>query len=218
MSANDVDARARAQVPPSEVSPTVPSQAESAGLSEVEAAKRLAQYGENALAEHHVGVLERTRADAASVHRAEHLDVADRVQAEAFGNAGLHQFQNALNGGFGVFGGHKVKVALAGRHAEIGHRALIDAMGVSDDPAPGGLPEHLGEAHHGHDARADDVGQYLPGSDRGQLVDIADNQQRSVVRTRSTRPASTSCDDALGSDFILACYTPQSSPGHLASP
>ena len=49
MSANDVDARARALVPPSEVSPTVPSQAESAGLSEVEAAKRLAQYGENAL-------------------------------------------------------------------------------------------------------------------------------------------------------------------------
>ena len=59
MSANDVDARARAQVPPSEVSPTVPSQAESAGLSEVEAAKRLAQYGENALAEHHVSVVER---------------------------------------------------------------------------------------------------------------------------------------------------------------
>lgn len=59
MSANDVEARARAQVSPSEVSPSVPSQAESAGLSEVQAAKRLAQYGENALAEHHVSVVER---------------------------------------------------------------------------------------------------------------------------------------------------------------
>ena len=33
--------------------------------------------------------VERSRADATAVHRAEHLDVADRVQAEAFGNAGL---------------------------------------------------------------------------------------------------------------------------------
>ena len=36
----------------------------------------------------------------------------------------------------------------------------------------------------GTSARADDVGQYLPGSDGGQLVDIADDQQRRVVRRR----------------------------------
>jgi H+-transporting ATPase len=59
MSANDVDARSRAQVTPSAGSPAAPSQTESAGLSEAEAARRLAQYGENALAEPHVGVLER---------------------------------------------------------------------------------------------------------------------------------------------------------------
>src|SRR5208337_1815307 len=35
--------------------------------------------------------VERTRANAAPVHRAKHLDVADRVQAEALGDAGLHQ-------------------------------------------------------------------------------------------------------------------------------
>lgn len=33
--------------------------ADTAGLTETEAARRLAQYGENALVEHHVGVLER---------------------------------------------------------------------------------------------------------------------------------------------------------------
>ena len=54
MSANEVDARA-----PAPVSPTAPFETEAAGLSETEAARRLAQYGENALSEHHVGVLER---------------------------------------------------------------------------------------------------------------------------------------------------------------
>ncbi len=36
-----------------------PPPADAAGLSEAEAARRLAQYGENALVEHHVSVLER---------------------------------------------------------------------------------------------------------------------------------------------------------------
>src|SRR5271166_6110175 len=45
--------------------------------------------------------VERTRADAAAVHWAEHLDVADRVQAEPLGGAGLHQLYDALNGGLG---------------------------------------------------------------------------------------------------------------------
>ena len=57
-------------------------------------------------------------------------------------------------------------------------------MGVDDDPARRGLPEHLGEAHRGYSPRADDVGQYLPRSDGRQLVDIADDQQRRVVRRR----------------------------------
>src|SRR4029077_18288444 len=83
--------------------------------------------------------VERTRANAAAVHRAEHLHIADWVQAEAFGDAGLHQFQDALNGGLGIFGPNEVEVALAGRRAKTGHRALIDAMGGDDDPARGGL-------------------------------------------------------------------------------
>ena len=61
--------------------------------------------------------VERTRANAAAVHRAEHLDVADGVQAEALGDAGLHQLQDALNGGLGIFGGNEVEVAVAGRRA-----------------------------------------------------------------------------------------------------
>ena len=53
MSATNADAQVSADVS----SPA--AEAQSAGLSEAEAARRLAQYGENALSEHHVSVLER---------------------------------------------------------------------------------------------------------------------------------------------------------------
>ena len=76
--------------------------------------------------------------------------------------------------GLGVVGGGtKVEVAVAGGGAEIGHYTLIDAMALMMIRVScGGLPKHLGEAHHGHSARADDVGQHLSRSDGGQLVDI----------------------------------------------
>src|SRR5208337_1352951 len=107
-----------------------------------------------------------------------------RIGFKAFGDAGLHQFQDALNGGLGIFGRNEVEIALSGRSAKTGHRALIDAMGVDNDSARGGLPEHLGQSHYGHSARADDVGQHLPRSDGWQLVDIADDEQRRIIWRR----------------------------------
>jgi hypothetical protein len=89
-----------------------------------------------------------------------------------------------LNGGLGILGWNEVEVALARRRAQTGHRALIDAMGVDDDPARSGLPEHLRQSHYGHGARADDIGQHLSRSDGRHLVDIADDQQRRLVRDR----------------------------------
>ena len=46
---------------PTTVRPPIvaPTEADAAGLTEAEAARRLAQYGENALVEHHVSALER---------------------------------------------------------------------------------------------------------------------------------------------------------------
>jgi hypothetical protein len=48
---------------------------------------------------------------------------------------------------------HEVEVALAFGRAQVGHRALINAMRTDDDPALRGLPEHFGEPHHRHGAR-----------------------------------------------------------------
>jgi hypothetical protein len=61
-----------------------------------------------------------TRADAAPVHRTQHLDVADGIDAEPSGNPGFHQFDDARDGGFWVVRLYKVKVALGSGRAEVG--------------------------------------------------------------------------------------------------
>jgi hypothetical protein len=62
------------------------------------------------------------------------------------------QLDDAANGSLRVVRLHEVEVALCFGWAQIGDRALIDAMGTRDDAALGGLPEHLGEAHYRHGA------------------------------------------------------------------
>ena len=57
-------------------------------------------------------------------------------------------------------------------------------MRAGDDPALGGLPEHLGQPDDRHCARGDDVGQDLTRPDGRQLVDVADDQQRGIVGNR----------------------------------
>ena len=83
------------------------------------------------------------------------------------------------------------------RRLEVRHLAAVDPVGVDDDPALGGLAEHLGQPHDRHRAGADDVGQHLPRPDRGQLVDVADEQQGGAVRQRlQQRPHQRHVDHA----------------------
>ena len=72
-------------------------------------------------------------------------------------------------------------ISLAVGFREIGHPALIDLVGVGDDPALRRLPEHFGQPDCGDGSRADDVGEDLPGADGWQLVDVPDNQERRVI-------------------------------------
>ena len=77
--------------------------------------------------------------------------------------------------------------ALPGVHFR--HLTAIDPMRIDDDPALGRLPEHLGEPHHRHRAGGNDVAEHLPRPDRGQLVDIAYDQQCGLVRQGSQQGA-----------------------------
>jgi hypothetical protein len=114
------------------------------------------------------------------VHRAEHLDVAYRIEPEALGDALSHDRQHLSHAFFRVHRIDEVEVA-AFNGGEIGHQALMDAMCVDDDPTLGSLSEDLGQAHDRHGTRSD-IGQHLPGPNRGQLIDIADEQQCGLVR------------------------------------
>ena len=100
------------------------------------------------------------------------------IEAEAPGDARLHQLHDAAHRLFGIGRGDEVEVGLALGLRQIRHPALIDLVGTGDDPALRRLPEDLGQPHRGHGAGADDIRQHLPGTDGGQLVDITDHQER----------------------------------------
>jgi hypothetical protein len=53
---------------------------------------------------------------------------------------------------------------------------------LHDDSTLGGLAEDLGQTHDRHGTRRDDVRQHLHRPDRGELIDIANQQQRSSLR------------------------------------
>ena len=128
--------------------------------------------------------VERAGARAAPVHRAQHLDVAHRIEAETFGNAGLHQLDDPRNRRLRLLGRHEIEVALPFGPGEVGDGAPVDAVGGRDDPAPCRLAEHLGQADHRHGARSDHIGQHLARPDRRQLVDVAHDQQCNFVGDR----------------------------------
>ena len=79
----------------------------------------------------------------------------------------------------------EVRRAVA-RPTSSGISPVVDPVRVDDDAARGRLPEDLGQPHHRHRARGDDVGQHLPGPDRRQLIDVADQDER---RRAAARPA-----------------------------
>src|SRR5437868_549376 len=124
--------------------------------------------------------IERASTEAATVHRAEHLDVAYRVQSETFGYPVLHNHQELSNTLFRIRRVDEVEVPAFGK-GEIGHQTVVDPVRIDDDPALGGLPEDLGQAHDRGRSRHDDVAENLPRTHRRQLIDITDEQQRRAI-------------------------------------
>jgi hypothetical protein len=73
--------------------------------------------------------------------------------------------------------------------SQVRHLALVDSMCIGDDAALGGLAEDLGQKHHRHGARDNDVGQNLPRPHGGELIGIADEQQRRRCRQSAEHSA-----------------------------
>ena len=92
--------------------------------------------------------IERSRPGAAPVHRAQHLDVAHRIEAKPAGNALADQGQDALHRLFGVFRRHEVEVALALPRVGIVKLTLRPAQ-CRDAHSPAPLPSaSLSARHH----------------------------------------------------------------------
>ena len=77
---------------------------------------------------------------------------------------------------------HEEKVRLVAFGRDLGQMSLIDPVGIGNDPAMGGLPEHLSQPDYWDDQALDDVAEHHARSHRGKLINIADQQQTSFGR------------------------------------
>ncbi len=96
-------------------------------------------------------------------------------------DAGLDQLQYSRDRHSRIVRSRKTEIAVNGWWSQFRHKALVDPMGVDDDPARRRLPEDFGEPHHRNGPRPDNVRQDLPRTDRRQLVDVACNEERCLV-------------------------------------
>ncbi len=119
--------------------------------------------------------VERVDAECASVDRGEDLDVGDRVDSEMLREALGDERDDLVEGGSWV--GSLDHEEVAGhplRGGEGGWAARADGVGSADDHASGGLAEDVGELGDRDRAGLDELGEWLAGSDRRELVGVAD--------------------------------------------
>ena len=130
-----------------------------------------------------IGV-ERPRAERATLHRAEHLNVPDRVEAEPTWNPVADNFHDLRRSVLGIVGFDKPEVRLLAALWPFRHFTAIDPVRVDDDPTRGGLAKHLGQPGDRYRAGIDDVVENLARADRGKLIHVADQQKRRPGRDR----------------------------------
>lgn len=106
------------------------------------------------------------RTNAAAVHRAQHLNVADRIKSKLARNMLTDEIDYLWHSIFGIVCGYEVEVRFALGLAQIGNSSLIDHVCGGDNPASRGLPEDFDQPHNRHGSRANDVGQHLARPDR----------------------------------------------------
>ena len=118
---------------------------------------------------------------APAVHRRQHLDIADRVQPEPPRNFLPHETNHQLGDFFRFLPGQEGKVCVLFPRL-LRHPPVPDIMRGPHNAARFGLAENLRQAHRGHGAAGQQVGQNGPRAHAGQLVRIADQDKGTVGR------------------------------------
>jgi len=78
----------------------------------------------------------------------------------------------------------QVSVAFGARRGRLRQATFEDRVGTSNDGALLRLPEHFVKADRRADSRGDQVAKRLARTDRGKLIDVADQCERGVLRNR----------------------------------
>ena len=100
------------------------------------------------------------------------------------GNALLDDLDQPRHGNLRIVGGHEIEIRLGARLRQLRRLTGIDPMRVLHDLALGGLPEHLRQSNDRDGAAGDDVGKRLAWTDRGQLIDVADEEHGGSIVDR----------------------------------
>ena len=121
-------------------------------------------------------------AEHAPLHRAQHLHVFDGSSPNRRGMRSRTISIDLRDALLRLGDLDHVEVAVLARLGRLRHLAAVDPVGIDDDPALGGLAEHLGQSRDRQAPRGDDVSQHLPRPDGGQLIHVAHEQQPRMLR------------------------------------
>src|SRR5713101_6815154 len=120
--------------------------------------------------------------DPPPVNWAEHLHLANRIEAEPCRDAAVYELDDLASCVVRFIGLDPIEVqALLGLVIQLGHLTAVDAMGIDHDPALRRLTKDLSQTRSGHHRRLYDVREHLTRTHRGQLVRVA-YQQKSRLR------------------------------------
>ncbi len=121
-------------------------------------------------------------ADRPAVHRRQDLNLGDRIETEARGDPLGDQLLDRPGDLLGIAPLDEEEIAPRGGGGR--DLAAVDPVGVDHDRALAGLAEDLGQAYHVHHAGTDQIAEHAPRTDRGELVDVAHQNQAAARRDR----------------------------------
>ena len=121
----------------------------------------------------------------AANHGTQHLDVAHRIKAKSARDPLLDDLADFLHPVLGR--PYLDKIEILGRLSglQLGQLTVVDSVRVDHDPANRRLAEHRAQAGDRNRAGSDDVRQHLARPDGGQLIDVADENERRRIGHRA---------------------------------
>jgi hypothetical protein len=117
----------------------------------------------------------------AAIHRAQHLDVTQRIDAKLSRQPRLHEIDHGLGDGLGLLDLQHVEVRGFTGSGQGREHSLVDLVRAAHDARRGRLAKHLGQTDDRHRPGVNQIAQELARPDRWQLVHVADKDHRAAA-------------------------------------